>query len=100
MTRRIVSSIVASRWKLPVQLVSASTKLRQTFYTQIERRTFHTASFRQDDERVMSASSLRRRLVGRAVTAGQESQCQSTHRQDRDQLLDADGADHLDADRN
>jgi hypothetical protein len=28
---------------LPVQLVSVSMKLRQMFYTQIERRTFHTA---------------------------------------------------------
>jgi hypothetical protein len=30
---------------LPVQLVSVSMKLRQMFYTQIERRTFHTAWF-------------------------------------------------------
>jgi hypothetical protein len=28
-----------------VQLFSVSTKLRQTFYTQIERQTFHTAWF-------------------------------------------------------
>jgi hypothetical protein len=34
--------IIVSRQKLPVQLVSASTKLRHMFYTQIERRTFHT----------------------------------------------------------
>ena len=38
----IVFSIVVSRQKLPVQLVSASTKLRQMFCTQNERRTFHT----------------------------------------------------------
>ena len=40
---RIVFSIFVSRQKLPVQLVSASTKLRQMFYRQIERRSFHTA---------------------------------------------------------
>src|SRR5882757_11277178 len=44
-THRIVFSIAVSRLKLPVQLVSVSTKLRQMFYTQIERPTFHTASF-------------------------------------------------------
>ena len=37
---RIVFSIVVSQRKLLVQLVSASTKLRQMFYTQIERRLF------------------------------------------------------------
>ena len=41
--RRIVFSIAVSRPRLPVQLVSVSMKLRQMFYTQIERRTFHTA---------------------------------------------------------
>src|SRR5260370_32270545 len=41
--RRIVFSIVVYRPRLPVQLVSVSMKLRQMFYTQIERRTFHTA---------------------------------------------------------
>src|SRR5229473_3194407 len=40
--RRIVFSIAVSRPRLPVQLVSVSMKLRQMFYTQIERRTFHT----------------------------------------------------------
>src|SRR5260370_39508482 len=35
--------IAVFRQKLPMQLVSASTKLRQIFYTQLERRTFHTA---------------------------------------------------------
>jgi len=37
---RIVFSIVVSQRKLLVQLVSASTKLRQMFYAQIERRLF------------------------------------------------------------
>jgi hypothetical protein len=41
--RRIVFSIAVSRPRLPVQLVSVSMKLRLIFYTQIERRTFHTA---------------------------------------------------------
>src|SRR5216683_1724632 len=41
--RRIVFSIAVSRPRLPAQLVSVSMKLRQMFYTQIERRTFHTA---------------------------------------------------------
>src|SRR3977135_4405907 len=41
--RRIVFSIAVSRPRLPVQLVSVSMKLRQKFYTRIERRTFHTA---------------------------------------------------------
>jgi hypothetical protein len=41
--RRIVFSIAVFRPRLPVQLVSVSMKLRQIFYTQIERRTFHTA---------------------------------------------------------
>ena len=41
--RRIIFSIAVSRPRLPAQLVSVSMKLRQMFYTQIERRTFHTA---------------------------------------------------------
>src|SRR5712672_2132554 len=41
--RRIVFSIAVSRPRLPAQLVSVSMKLRQMFYTQIERRRFHTA---------------------------------------------------------
>ena len=40
--RRIVFSIAVSRPRLPAQLVCVSMKLRQMFYTQIERRTFHT----------------------------------------------------------
>src|SRR5450631_2765189 len=43
--RRIVFSIAVFRPRLPVQLVSVSMKLRQIFYTQIERRTFHTALY-------------------------------------------------------
>src|SRR5712664_467193 len=39
--RRIVFSIAISWPRLPVELVSVSMKLRQMFYTQIERRTFH-----------------------------------------------------------
>src|SRR5260370_31405015 len=40
---RIVFSIFLSRQKSPVQFVSASTKLRQMFCRQTERRSFHTA---------------------------------------------------------
>jgi hypothetical protein len=40
---RIVFSIAFFRQKLPVQLVSPSTKSRRKFYTQVERYSFHTA---------------------------------------------------------
>src|SRR6266496_5136251 len=41
---------------------------------------------------------LRRRFAtARVGAAGEKSQCQPADRKDRDQLLDADGADHLDA---
>ena len=40
---RIVFSIAFFREKLPVQLVSASMKSRRKFYTQVRRRSFHTA---------------------------------------------------------
>ncbi len=40
---RIVFSITFFRQKPPVQLVSTSTKSRWKFYTQVERRSFHTA---------------------------------------------------------
>jgi hypothetical protein len=39
---RIVFSIAFFRQKLPVQLVSTSTKSRWKFYTQVRRRSFHT----------------------------------------------------------
>jgi hypothetical protein len=42
-TRRIVFSIVFSQEKSPVQSVSTTTKLRQKFYAQAQRRSFHTA---------------------------------------------------------
>ena len=42
-TRRIVLSIVFSQEKSPVQSVSTTTKLRQKFYAQVQRRSFHTA---------------------------------------------------------
>jgi hypothetical protein len=42
-TYRIVFSIVVTGQKLAMQLVSASTKLGQMFYVQIEQPTFHTA---------------------------------------------------------
>jgi hypothetical protein len=41
--RRIVFSIAFFRHGLTVQLVSTSTKSRLRFYTQVSRRTFHTA---------------------------------------------------------
>jgi hypothetical protein len=41
--RRIVFSIAFFRQKLPVQLVSASTKSRRKFYTRVQRKSFHTA---------------------------------------------------------
>src|SRR6202158_3595509 len=40
---RIVFSIAFFRQKLSVQLVSTSTKSRWKFYTQVRRRSFHTA---------------------------------------------------------
>jgi hypothetical protein len=40
---RIVFSIAFFRQKLPVQLVSTSTKSRWKFYTQVRRGSFHTA---------------------------------------------------------
>ena len=52
---RIVFSIVVSQRKLLVQLVSASTKLRQMFYTQIERRSFHTAWVKNGSVRARAA---------------------------------------------
>src|SRR5450631_206133 len=42
-------------------------------------------------------ASLRRGLIGLRIAAGQESQRDAADRQNRDQFLDADGADHLDA---
>jgi hypothetical protein len=42
-TRRIVFSIAFSQEKSPVQSVSTTTKLRQKFYRQVQRRSFHTA---------------------------------------------------------
>ena len=42
-TRRIVFSIAFSQEKSPVQSVSTTTKLRQKFYAQVQRRSFHTA---------------------------------------------------------
>src|SRR5882762_4160994 len=42
-TRRIVFSIAFFRQKLPVHLVSASTKSRRKFYAQVGRLSFHTA---------------------------------------------------------
>src|SRR6202163_2993146 len=53
--RRIVFSIAVSRPRLPVQLVSVSMKLRQMFYTQIERRTFHTAWVKNGSVRARAA---------------------------------------------
>jgi hypothetical protein len=40
---RIVFLLAFFRQKLPVQLVSTSTKSRWKFYTQFARRSFHTA---------------------------------------------------------
>jgi hypothetical protein len=42
-TARIVFSIAFSQEKSPVQSVSTTTKLRQKFYEQVQRRSFHTA---------------------------------------------------------
>src|ERR1700676_3891637 len=42
-TRRIVFSIAFSQEKSPVQSVSTTAKLKQKFYAQVQRRSFHTA---------------------------------------------------------
>jgi hypothetical protein len=42
-TRRIVFSIVFSQEKSPLRSVSTTTNLRQKFYAQVQRRSFHTA---------------------------------------------------------
>src|SRR6202022_1808453 len=52
---RIVFSIFVCQQKSPVQLVSASTKLRQMFYRQIERRSFHTAWVKNGSVRARAA---------------------------------------------
>src|ERR1700682_1752594 len=44
-TRRIVFSIVFSQEKSPVRSVSTTTNLRQKFYAQVQRRSFHTACY-------------------------------------------------------
>src|ERR1700716_2429304 len=54
---RIVFSIAFFRQKLPVQLVSTSTKSRWKFYTQVRRGSFHTAWVI-----ICAALSARRRL--------------------------------------
>ena len=58
-------SIVVSRQKLPVQLASAPTKLRQMFYTQIERRTFH----KKPDSDARSGSGAKRTFAETVMSA-------------------------------
>ena len=54
--------------------------------------------FRFASSGLRGAALFGRRLIGgRVVAAGEQSQRQSADRQNRDQLLDADGADHLEA---
>src|SRR3981081_853454 len=70
--RRIVFSIAVSRPRLPVQLVSVSMKLRQMFYTQIERQTFHAAWVRLGSRATQSRLPLfpqQQTLLSLAVTS-------------------------------
>src|ERR1700694_4871311 len=57
-TRRIVFSIAFSEEKSPVQSVSTTTKLRQKFYAQVQRRSFHTAWVRPGRRTASARSQL------------------------------------------
>src|ERR1700682_1601851 len=64
---RIVFSIAFFRQKLPVQLVSTSTKSRWKFYTQVRRRSFHTAWVKRRNthcEQIFSALPPRPDMAG------------------------------------